>query len=284
MHDLIPRVYPGHYHSDPGLRRRYLAREELVRAAERLLSVSEATRREAIEQLGVDPGRVRVIGAGISPSFRRPSSAADAFAQARRAVPGLESGFLLYVGGEDHRKNVQGLLEAYARLTPELRRGHQLVVACRVSDGFRQRLADQARALGIGDRLLLTGLVDDPALVALYQATELFVFPSRYEGYGLPVAEALACGAKVVAAGTSATVELAPAAGMFDPEDPNDIARAITAGLADPATRMQLLEAAGAPAPSWEQAAVRAAAVYEELLAGDGPAGRRRGRRALRIG
>ncbi|HLI56486.1 MAG TPA: glycosyltransferase family 1 protein [Actinomycetota bacterium] len=280
LHDLIPRVYPGHYHADPGLRRRYLAREELVRAAERVLSVSETTRREAIERLAIEPDRVRVIGAGISSAFRPAGSGAPAgFERAREVVPGLRPGFLLYVGGEDHRKNIDGLLAGYALLAPELRAQHPLVVACRLSEAARARVLEAARDLSIGDRVLLTGYVEDPALIALYRATELFVFPSRYEGYGLPVAEAMACGAPTVAANTSATAELAPPAGWFDPEDPADIARAITAGLTDPATRAALIEASGAAPPTWSQAAARAAAVYEELLGRPAPPAR-----TLRVG
>src|SRR5258708_32971894 len=83
LHDLIPRVFPDQYHSDPGLRRRYLAREELIRAADRVLSVSEATKQAAVRHLGIDAGRIRVIGAGISEAFRRPASRDEAFARAR---------------------------------------------------------------------------------------------------------------------------------------------------------------------------------------------------------
>jgi glycosyltransferase involved in cell wall biosynthesis len=269
LHDLIPRVFPDHYHADPGFRRRYLAREELVRAAVRVLSVSEATRQEAVRSLGIAPGRIRVIGAGISEAFRRPASREVAFARAREAVAGLEPGFLLYVGGIDYRKNVEGLLRAYALLPVELRAAHQLVVAFRMSPEQRSGMERLARHLGIAGRLCLPGYVDDPTLVAAYQATDLFVFPSLYEGYGLPVVEAMACGAPVVASGTSAIAELTVAEGRFDPTDPAAIAAAIGRALTDPAVSEVLRRASERPPPTWAQAAGRAAEVYRELVATD---------------
>jgi glycosyltransferase involved in cell wall biosynthesis len=267
LHDLIPRVFPDHYHADLGLRRRYLAREELVRAADRVLSVSEATKQEAVRSLGVAPRRIRVIGAGISPAFRRPGSREEAFARAAEAVTGLEPGFLLYVGGIDYRKNVEGLLRAYALLPAELRAGHQLVVAFRISPEQRSQLEGLARRLGVFGRLRLPGYVDDPTLIAAYQATDLFVFPSLYEGYGLPVAEAMACGAPVVASGTSAIAELIPPEGRFDPADPASIAAAIRRALTDSAVAKTLQRASERPPPTWAEAAGKAADVYRELVA-----------------
>lgn len=267
LHDLIPRVFPDHYHTDPGLRRRYLAREELVRAAHRVLSVSEATKQEAVRSLGIAPWRIRVIGAGISEAFHPPESRDAAFDRARDALPHLERGFLLYVGGIDYRKNVEGMLRGYALLPPGLRAGHQLVVAFRVTPGQRSQLEALARRLGISERLYLTGYVDDATLIAAYQSTDLFVFPSLYEGYGLPVAEAMACGAPVVAAGNSAISELTVPAATFDAGDPAAIAGAIERALTDPATAEVLRVASLRPAPSWAEAADRAAEVYQELLA-----------------
>lgn len=267
LHDLIPRVFPDHYHADPGLRRRYLAREEVVRASDRVLSVSETTRREAIERLGIDPGRVRVIGAGVSPAFVPAVSPDEAFRRAQARLPRLQRHFLFTVGGPDHRKNLDGLLAAYAGLPAELRASHQLVIACRLSEAQQFRLRSLAHRLGIGPRCLLAGEVDDATLIALYQSTALFVFPSLYEGYGLPVAEAMACGAPVVASGTTATAEVAPSVGWFDPEDPAAIAAAIGAALEDPATAQALAAASARPVPTWAEAAERAAAAYRELLA-----------------
>jgi glycosyltransferase involved in cell wall biosynthesis len=266
LHDLIPRIFPDHYHSDPGLRRRYLAREELVRAADRVLSVSEATKEEAVRSLGIDAGRIRVIGAGISEAFRRPASREEAFARAGEAVAGLEPGFLLYVGGIDHRKNVEGLLRAYALLPAELRAGHQLVVAFRMTPQHRSLIVGLAGRLGILGRLRLPGYVGDPSLIAAYQSTDLFVFPSLYEGYGLPVVEAMACGAPVVASGNSAIAELTVPEGRFDATDPSAIAAAIQRALTDPVTGEALRRASERPAPTWAQAAGRAAEVYRELI------------------
>ena len=287
LHDLIPRAFPDHYHADPGLRRRYLAREEVVRAADRVLAVSEATRREAIALLGLSPARISVIGAGISPAFHPPASREEALFEAQQAVDRLQSGFLLYVGGADHRKNLEGLLAAYALLPRVLRARHQLVIACRLGEEVRGRLRALAKSLGIAPRVLFAGMVDDAALVALYQSTELFVFPSLSEGYGLPVAEALACGARVVASNTSATAEIAPVAGQFDPADPASIAGAMTRALEDAATRAALDEASSASPPTWAEAATRAARAYEALLGSPAglpgaPAGGRR--RTVRVG
>jgi glycosyltransferase involved in cell wall biosynthesis len=266
LHDLIPRVFPDRYHADPGLRRRYLAREELIRAADRVLSVSEATKQEAVRSLRIAPRRIRVIGAGISDAFHRPGSRDEAFARARDGLTRLEPGFLFYVGGIDHRKNVEGLLRGYAQLPAELRGRHQLVVAFRMAPEQRSQVEGLARRLGIAARLYLPGYVDDPTLIAAYQATDLFVFPSLYEGYGLPVVEAMACGAPVVASGTSAIAELTVPEATFDPTDPAAIADAMERALTDPATAEALRLASERPPPTWAEAAGKAAAVYRELL------------------
>ncbi|MGH2718702.1 MAG: glycosyltransferase family 4 protein [Actinomycetota bacterium] len=270
LYDLIPELYAARYLADPGWRRRYRTRQLLVRAADRVLAISEATRHDAISRLGLDPRRVVNVGAGISGDFAPAAHRRQAFARAQGQVARLEPGFLLSVGGEDERKNLSGLLAGYAEVAPELRRDHQLVVACNLSDAYRAQLSAQASSLGISSRVRFTGYVDDATLIALYQSTELFVFPPFSEGFGLPLAEAMACGALAVGSGTSATAELVDPAGAFDPSDPSDIARAITAALGDPATRAALAAASAAPAPSWDQVAQKAATAYEELL-GDRP-------------
>ncbi|HEU5001808.1 MAG TPA: glycosyltransferase family 1 protein [Actinomycetota bacterium] len=266
LYDLIPDVLAGRYLADPGHRRRYRARQELVRAADAVLAISEATRRDGIERLGLEPGRVTAVGCGISPAFVPAASREEAFEPARRGVPGLRPGFLLGVGGEDDRKNLEGLVAAYAGLPPALREAHQLVIACQLTDGYRDHLVHHARAAGVAGRVVLTGYVDDATLIALYQSTALFVFPSLYEGFGLPVAEAMACGAPVVASSTSALGEITPPEGQFDPADPTAIAAVIGRALTDPPTAQALAQAAGRQPPTWEATVARALPVYERLL------------------
>ncbi|GAC1364183.1 MAG: hypothetical protein NVSMB32_06480 [Actinomycetota bacterium] len=217
LFDLIPQVFPGRYLADAGTRRRYRTRLELVRAADAVLAISATTRSDAISLLGLHPMQVTDVGTGIAPAFCPPSSRTQAQARALAALPGLEAGFILSVGGEDDRKNIEGLLAGYARLPGDLRDRHQLVVACRVSEGYRCHLQSVAARLGIGPRLRLAGFVDDATLIALYQSTELFAFASLYEGFGLPVAEAMACGAAVLASDIPALREVGGPAATYRP-------------------------------------------------------------------
>ena len=265
---MIPEVLSEDYVADAGLRQRYRARHQLVRSADAVLALSEATARDGIERLGLDPGRVTVVGAGVSSRFVVAGPGSD---RGPVGVDGLRGPFVLYTGGADPRKNVEGLLAAWAHLPQPLRSSHQLVVVCSLSPSERNHLEVAATRAGIADHVLLTGFVDDDTLVRLYQTTELFVFPSRYEGYGLPIAEALACGAPVVASDRSCLPELVPPAGLFNPDDPNDIARAITAALDDPPTRRALLTHTGRAPHTWSDVAAATAAVYDHLTTASRP-------------
>jgi glycosyltransferase involved in cell wall biosynthesis len=269
LYDLIPLVFQGRYLADPGKRRRYRARLELLRAADGVLAISAATRAEAIARLGLPGSQVVDIGTGIGSEFvapATPASAEQAREQALAALPGLGDDFILSVGGEDERKNVEGLLRAYALLPDALRARHQLVIVFKMTDGYRRHLRAVAQGLGIGGRVLLAGYVDDATLISLYQCTRLFVFPSLYEGFGLPVAEAMACGAPAVSSSTSALAEIADPAGSFDPGDPVSIAETIRLALVDARVRASLQAASQRPPPTWSGVVGKAAAVYESLL------------------
>ncbi|HVM02509.1 MAG TPA: glycosyltransferase [Acidimicrobiales bacterium] len=266
VYDLIPELFPDRYLADPGLRRRYRARLALVRAADRVLAISRCTADDVAGHLDIAPGRVTVIGGGTAAHFAPPASRPAAAAAAAAMVPGLAPPYVLYTGGIEDRKNIDRLLVAWSRLAPPVRDGWQLVVACRVGAPQRADLERRAGELGIGARLLLTGYVSEPTLVALYQGTDLFVFPSLYEGFGLPVAEAMACGAPAVAARTSSLPELVGNEALFDPLDPDAVAGAITRGLTDRDHRRALVEAASRPPPSWDAVARATLGAYDEVL------------------
>ena len=281
LFDLIPEVFPHHYLADPGLRQRYRARLGLVRAADHVLVISDSTAQDAVDLLGLDPERLTNVGAAVSPVFAPTSERQAAIAAARLAVPGLDPRFVLFVGGMDFRKNVEGLIAAFAQLPDGLRLTTQLVIACQAGPGERRHYLHMADQIGVADRLLITGKVSEETLVRLYQGCELFVFPSLYEGYGLPVVEAMACGAPAITSRSSSLTGLVDDAGLFDPTDPADLAGAIVRGLSDGPTRDRLLRWSDRPSPTWDEVADRAAVAYRQVLARPRPSWRRRPRIAV---
>lgn len=265
LYDLIPEVLAFHYLRDGGPRRRYRTRLQLLRQADRLLAISPAAADQARQRLELPEEAVTVVGTGTSPRFRPPASRDAAAQAARAAVPGLEREFVLYPAGTDFRKNVETLVRAYAELPAELRRRWQLVVSCDMGTQPYAHYTHVSRLLGIEDRVLLTGFVDDDTLLHLYQSAGLVVFPSLAEGYGLPVAEALACGAGVIGSDIAAMEELVEADQRFEPTV-GGIAAALGATLRSEERLAELRRRAGRPPATWAEVAARTAAVYEELL------------------
>jgi glycosyltransferase involved in cell wall biosynthesis len=188
----------------------------------------------------------------------------------RRERPRIRPGFLLYVGGDDARKNMEGTIRAYALLPAPLRREHQLVIACRIGPLRRFELRTFAASLGIGgDEIELTGFVSEEELAALYRSCGLFIFPSLYEGAGLPVLEAMSCDAPVAASNTSSIPELlGDLEATFDPADPADIARCLTEVLEDPTALDSLRERSRRRLGvyTWERVARETVAGYERAM------------------
>jgi glycosyltransferase involved in cell wall biosynthesis len=290
LYDLIPWLFPHFYLEDPGLRRRYRARLQHVRTATAVLTLSGATRRDAVEHLGLDPRRVFVVGSGTGPQFVPPASRPEAAMAAAAAVPGLRPPFVFYIGSYEQRKNLEPLLQAWSLLPAPVRGRWQLAVCCPLQPLELRHLRYRAGQMGVSDaEVCFTGFVPDEVLLVLHQGTDLFVFPSLYEGYGLPVAEALACGAAVVAADSSSLPEIVGPEALFDPTDPKAMAAAIERGLTDEAFRARLLGVAGRPPSTWAEVAAATAAVYDQVLSGElstpalrgGPGGSARKRVAL---
>ncbi|HEX4979260.1 MAG TPA: glycosyltransferase [Acidimicrobiales bacterium] len=233
LFDLIPEVFADRYLVQPGIRRRYRTRLELLRSADRLLSISAASAADAERLLGVDTSRIDVIPLAASDRFVAATDRAAAKDAAARLVPGLRPPFVLYTGGQDFRKNMERLVAAWGLLDGALRREHQLVLTCALDEPTAAHYRAEAERLGFAGGLVVTGFVTDDVLVLLNQAADLVAFPAIYEGFGLPVVEALACGTPVVGANHSSVPELLPREALFDPMDPPSIARAIERGLTD---------------------------------------------------
>jgi len=273
LHDLIPLIFSEHYiDPDPIHMSRWLARLGLVRTADHILAVSESSAADAVEHLEFDESRITVIDAGSSVQMASMVGSREEAAKILDGkFPGLRDGFLFYVGGGDWRKNVTGLIEAYARLPEAIRDRHQLVITYKLDPEARANLEGFAKGLGIhGNQLLLSGFVPDRELAALYRRCGLFVFPSLYEGAGLPILEAMACGAPVVGSNVSSVPEiLGDSRATFDPSDPADIAACMARTLDDETEleRLRRISAERTAHFTWDRVARKALEGYERALA-----------------
>jgi hypothetical protein len=180
---------------------------------------------------------------------------------------------------------MRGTVEAFARLPSAIRRSHQLVIVCKLGPQVTGELRVYARRLGIDDAdLVFVGFVPDRELAALYRSCALFVFPSLYEGFGLPILEAMSCGAPVAAAGNSSIPEvLGDLRGTFNAADPNDIAATLQRILEDPEELQLLRERSRRRVThfTWERVARKVVKGYERAL--EVPSGRWRDRPRKRV-
>lgn len=235
-----------------------------ARQADRLIAVSESTRQDVLRLLGPDPSKVVTVLEAAGPVFR-PVAPAEVLDVCTRY--GLPPGrFLLYVGVLEPRKNVPMLLHAFAKIAvqfPEV----PLVIAGKKGWMYDAIFAELT-ALGLADRVVFTGYVPEEDLPRLYGGARAFVYPSLYEGFGLPVLEAMQCGAPVITTDISSMPEVAgKAALLVKPDDINGLAEALARVLSDDALAADLKQRGLARAAefSWESAARETRAVYQEL-------------------
>lgn len=234
LYDLIPLLFQDHYFQNPQLRRWYYARLAWLRKADLLLAISESSRQDAIRLLGIEPSRIVTVHGGISDHFRPPVDRGHARNRLLSRFP-LREKTVLYTGGDDHRKNIKGAIRAFAKVPSELRANAQLVIVCSMIPEHKQMYLDEARTHGLGtNEILITGFVSEQDLVDFYGICDVFVFPSLYEGLGLPVLEAMACGAPVIGGNNSSIRELIVREdAMFDATRDESIAERITQVLRD---------------------------------------------------
>ena len=247
----------------------------MIRRARAVITISQAARRDLVERLGVPAGKVHVTPVAANPAHRRLDDPAALAALRHKYRLGSE--FILGLGSADPRKNIDGLIRAYARLGDDLKGRYELVVAwCHdyLEDGLRRLI----RELGLGERVRFIDDVPDPELTALYNAASLFVFPSRYEGFGFPPLEAMACGTPVVAGDNSSFPEVLGDAALLVNVggDAAPLAGAMARVLSDEGLRATLV-ARGCERVrrySWERCAAATLAVYAEVVAEAKGAGR----------
>lgn len=269
VHDLIPLHFPQ---SLPRPRLAILY-SLLVRAcahrANHLLVDSAASMRDLEKKLGVPPRKMTCVYLGVDASFSpRPPEMVAAY----RSKKGLHKPYVLYVGINKPHKNLPTLLQAWSLLAPSLQRSHTLVLAGPQDPRYLEvrALADR---LGISESVRFFGPAPEEELPLLYQGATCFIFPSLYEGFGLPILEAMAMGVPVACSRISSMPEIAgEAAYLFDPHDPQAIANALNTLLTQPDLRQRLTSLGQAQARhfTWERTAKETYAVYRRMAQGKG--------------
>jgi glycosyltransferase involved in cell wall biosynthesis len=288
VYDLIPLIFTEHYLSEPRGRVPYRSRAEFLRHVDGVLAISQATADDVVKRLGVPDQRVHVIHAGATDTFATMySTPQEASRRLAIRLPAVRPGFILYVGGFEFRKNLERLIEAYAMIDGAVRAEHQLVIACKLLDEERGGLERHAAQLGLRDgELVLTGYVPDGELGALYHACALFVFPSLYEGSGLPVLEAMSCGAPVAVSATSTGPELVgDREATFDPTSAEAIAQCVTATVTSSETLRRLAARSRERVTeyTWQRTAQETLMAYERVLSQRSRGARARRRRRLAL-
>jgi glycosyltransferase involved in cell wall biosynthesis len=263
VHDLIFRIFPQHHKR---LNYWYLnaTMPLYCRRADAIIAVSQATRRDLVRLYGLDPAKITVVDEAAAPHFAPATPAQVASVRTRYHLP---ERYVLHVGTIEPRKNLSRLLEAVHRLRQAGEDVRLVVVGSRgwLYEGFFQRLEE----LALGDAVQLAGYVPDADLPALYGAAALAAVPSLYEGFGLPVLEAMACGTPVVCSAASSLPEVGgDAARYFDPSDTPAMADALLAVWRD-AELQEAMRGQGlarAAQFSWQRTAAETMAVYSRIL------------------
>ncbi len=260
VYDLSFYHFPERF---PALQRWYLSSQtrRSCQRARRIITISESSRQDVHHFFGVPLSQIDVVVPGVDAAYRPlPPDEVGAFRQKQ----GLGR-FVLHVGTLQPRKNIPVLLEAFARQDDsELK-----LVLVGGKGWLYDEIFQQVQALGLTERVVFTGYVPDDELPLWYNAAELLVFPSIYEGFGLPVVEAMACSTPVIASNSSSIPEAVGDAGLlFAPDDVETLAKQMTAVLTNPLLKDKLRQQGLVHAQtfSWERAGAETAAVYQRAL------------------
>jgi glycosyltransferase involved in cell wall biosynthesis len=269
IHDLIPLILPEY--RGGFLVRLYTALVAAAAAqAKIILADSEASRQDILRRLHLPDEQIRVVYLAPAPFFQ-PAERWQQLVEIKQKYH-LPENFVLYLGGYDVRKNVRALLYAYTWVSATLGDQYPLVLAGRLPESDSTFFPDPrriARELGIEEFIITPGWITEEDRPLLYAAATVFVYPSRYEGFGLPVLEAMACGVPVVTTNAASIPELAgPAAFQLDPNDTKHMAAPIIRLCTEESFRDEMIERGLAQVEkfSWKKTAEETLQVYREAV------------------
>ncbi len=270
IHDLIPLILPA-YRGSLLVRSYTRLVAAAARKAEAIITVSQASKRDIVRYLHIPPERVHVTYEAAGEEFQPVED--EAQLAAIRQKYALPERYLLYLGGFDQRKNLSALLRAFALLVNKQQQA-RLVIAGKLPGRDSPLFPDPRRLveeLGLEERVIFTGWVLEEDKPSLLTGATAFIFPSLYEGFGLPALEAMACGTPVIASDRSSLPEVVGEGGILvEPTDVEALADAMELLLIDDALRVELRRRALAQAArfSWRQTALETLVVYRKVVGG----------------
>jgi glycosyltransferase involved in cell wall biosynthesis len=271
VHDLIPLILPA-YRGSPLVRLYTRLVAAAARKAEAIITVSQASARDIVRYLHIPPERIHVTYEAAGEAFQPVGD--EAQLAAIRQKYALPERYFLYLGGFDQRKNLSSLLRAFALLVNRQPQA-KLVIAGQLPGRDSPFFPDPRRLvgeLGVEERVIFIGWVSEEDKPALLSGATVFVFPSLYEGFGLPALEAMACGTPVIASDRSSLPEVVGEGEILvEPRDVEALAEAMEVLLVDDALRAELRQRALVQAAkfSWEQTALETVAVYRKVVGGE---------------
>lgn len=265
VHDISYEFFPDFFHPIDRKRMQVLIPFSMKKAA-LILTISEFSKQSIIDKYRLRPERIQVIYCGVSPAFRPlegSSIARDGFERL-----GILPPFILGIGNLQPRKNLERLLRGYADLRKRRSPPHRLVLVGQ-SSWQGHRVGEEISRLGLTDWVSLPGYLADDDLVVLYNLADVFIYPSLFEGFGLPVIEAMACGTPVITSNVSSLPEVAGnAAILIDPQSETEISRALERVIDKAALRLRLRAAGLARSGlfSWRSTAEKTVEAYRSCL------------------
>jgi glycosyltransferase involved in cell wall biosynthesis len=266
IHDLWLERFPEYSSKFLGQKLSSYKTQRTARRARKVVTVSKFSSRELMELFGLSAEQIAVIPNGVSEDFF-PRRDAGAFLSLKQRIGLASDRFLLFVGGADPRKNHRLVLEAASLIRPSLE-GRTLLLAGDATHPFGS-YEGTAKSYGLMDRVLCPGRLSQSDLQLLYSHAELFLFPSLYEGFGMPVLEAMACGAPVITSKTTALEEVAGDSAMLvDPHNASELADRMIEVLESESLRASLKAKGFARAKqyTWAQSALQTHDLYASLV------------------
>ncbi len=264
-HDVGFRNYPSSY-SKFQLWHLEFTTKLAVRWAEKIIAVSKSTKRDLINIYGAQPEQVEVIYEGFTSELYHPIENKNKIKQVLGKY-NIPEKYILFIGRLEERKNIPRLVEAFNLLKKEKKIEHKLVLVGKKGYKFEQ-IFDTINKLKIGDEVILPGYIPEEDLPYIFSGPELFTFPSLYEGFGIPILEAMACGIPVLSSNISSMPEVAgEAAILVNPLNPKEISKAIYQIITDRNLRNSLIEKGLAQCKkfSWQKCAQETLEVLQEV-------------------